>query len=116
MKITANEEYGLRCLMRLARLQERPPWLPGEPALAEGYHPFPRWSTIREVATAEGLSIPYAAKLLRLLRLAGLIESDRGGPGGYRLARPPAEVRLGAVLLALSLMLLAFNRRHALAR
>ena len=84
MKITAQEEYGLRCLLRLARVEADQPPL-----------------TIPEIAAAEGLSAPYVAKLLSVLRQAGLIESVRGRDGGYRLARPPAEVRLGAVLLAL---------------
>jgi Rrf2 family protein len=83
MKITAQEEYGLRCLLRLAR--------------AYGEQPL----TIPEVAAAENLSPPYVAKLLSVLRHEGLIESVRGRTGGYRLARDPAEIRLGAVLLAL---------------
>ncbi len=84
MKITAQEEYGLRCLLRLARVDADQPPL-----------------TIPEIAADERLSPPNVAKLLSVLRQAGLIESVRGRTGGYRLARPPAEVRLGAVLLAL---------------
>jgi Rrf2 family protein len=57
--------------------------------------------TIPEIAAGEGLSNPYAAKLLAMLRQAGLIESVRGRAGGYRLGAPPADIRLGAVLLAL---------------
>jgi Rrf2 family protein len=83
MKITAQEEYGLRCLLRLAR--------------AHGQQPL----TIPEIAAAENLSQPYVAKLLTVLRQAGLIESHRGRTGGFHLSRPPAEVRLGGVLLTL---------------
>jgi Rrf2 family protein len=83
MKITAQEEYGLRCLMRLAR--------------AHGEQPL----TIPEVAAAENLSAPYVAKLLAVLRQAGLIESVRGRTGGYHLAHDPADIRLGTVLRAL---------------
>src|SRR5262245_50775452 len=83
MKITAQEEYGLRCLLRLAGAY-------GGKTL-----------TIPEIAQAENLSQPYVAKLLGVLRQAGLIESVRGRTGGYRLALPPAQVRLGGVLLAL---------------
>jgi Rrf2 family protein len=83
MKITSQEEYGLRCLLRLARAEE------GQSL------------TIPEVAAAEGLSAPYVAKLLSVLRQAGLIESVRGRAGGYRLAAPPAEVHLGRVLRVL---------------
>ena len=83
MKITAQEEYGLRCLLRLAQ---------GEPGQS---------LTLGDVAAAEGLSVPYAAKLLSVLRQAGLIESVRGRAGGYRLARPPANIGLGSLLLVL---------------
>src|SRR3954469_5517010 len=83
MKITAQEEYGLRCLLRVA----------GAP---EEHAP-----TIPEIAAAEGLSGPYVAKLLSSLRQAGLVEGVRGRVGVYRLAKPPAEVTLGSVLLVL---------------
>src|SRR6516162_7643456 len=82
MKITAQEEYGLRCLTRLAQ--------------AEGQS-----STLPEIAAAEGLSVPYAAKLLGVLRQAGLIESVRGRSGGYRLAKSPGDIGLGSLLLTL---------------
>jgi Rrf2 family iron-sulfur cluster assembly transcriptional regulator len=82
MKITAQEEYGLRCLLRLAQAE-------GE-SLA-----------IPEIAAAEGLSGPYVAKLLSVLRQTGVIESERGRAGGYRLARPAAEIGLGTVLMSL---------------
>jgi Rrf2 family protein len=83
MKITAQEEYGLRCLLRLAQANT------GQSL------------TIPEVAAAEGMSAPYVAKLLAVLRQAGLIESARGRAGGYRLARPATEIGLGSVIAAL---------------
>lgn len=83
MKITAQEEYGLRCLLQVARAPE------GESL------------TIPEVAAAEGLSVPYVAKLLSVLRQAGMIESVRGRSGGYRLARSPEQIGLGSLLLTL---------------
>ena len=84
MKITSQEEYGLRCLLRLA--------------IAQGAtDPL----GIREIAEAEALSIPYVGKLLAVLRQAGLIESVRGRQGGYRLAAAPTEISLGSVMMAL---------------
>ncbi len=77
MKITSQEEYGLRCLLRLA-----------EAGTGKSL-------TIPEIAAAEGLSSPYVAKLLAVLRQAGLIDSVRGCQGGYRLARPPVDVTIG---------------------
>ncbi|MCS6851976.1 MAG: Rrf2 family transcriptional regulator [Gemmataceae bacterium] len=98
MKITAQEEYGLRCLLRLARAGS------GE-AL-----------TIPEIAASERLSPPYVAKILAVLRQAGLIESVRGRTGGYRLAEVPAAIRLGSVLAALGEPLFdepSYCTRHA---
>jgi Rrf2 family transcriptional regulator, iron-sulfur cluster assembly transcription factor len=73
MQLLAQEEYGLRCLLELAR----------HGAIAR---------TIHEVAAAEGLSPDYAAKLLRELRRGGLVASTRGAAGGYRLAREPGAI------------------------
>ncbi len=98
MKITAQEEYGLRCLIRLARV------------------PRGQSLTIPEIAAEEDLSVPYVAKLLTVLRQAGLIESVRGRTGGYHLRLPAAEVRLGSVLLALGEPLFeepGYCERHA---
>jgi Rrf2 family protein len=98
MKISAQEEYGLRCLMQIARK--------GDASSL----------SITEIAEAEGLSAPYAAKLLALLRQEGFIESTRGRSGGYRLRRPAAEIRLGSVMTALGEHLFAegeFCQKHA---
>jgi Rrf2 family protein len=98
MKITAQEEYGLRCLLQLARTSD------------------PLGRNIREISEAEKLSAPYVAKLLSVLRQAGLITSARGRMGGYLLARPPAEVRLGTVMRVLGEPLFeapSYCERHA---
>jgi len=77
MKLTAQEEYGLRCLIQVARRAGGPD---GEPV------------SIRSVSEAEGLSVDYAAKLLRVLRQAGLLVSTRGAAGGYTLAAEPSDI------------------------
>ncbi len=82
MKITAQEEYGLRCLLRLASAE-------------------PESLTLPEISAAEGLSVPYVAKLMAALRDAGLITSVRGRSGGYRLAKSADEIGLGSLLLML---------------
>ena len=82
MKITAQEEYGMRCLLRLAKSESGTITLP-------------------EVAAAEGLSLAYVGKLMGVLRHAGLLDSARGRSGGYRLAKPPHEIGLGSLLLVL---------------
>ncbi len=97
MKITAQEEYGLRCLVRLARSERQS-------------------ASLTEVAGAEGLSVPYVAKLMGVLRQAGLIESVRGRAGGYRLAKAPSDIGLGSLLLVLGEPLFdepGYCQRHA---
>jgi Rrf2 family protein len=84
MKVTALEEYGLRCLLQLARHA-------GSPA------PI----TVRDIAAGEGLSTAYAEKLLRILGRGGLAISVRGSRGGYRLSRPPEQVTIGDAFRAL---------------
>lgn len=83
MKLSAQEEYGLRCLLHMARLEE------GQSL------------SIPEISRAEGLSVPNVAKLMRLLRLGGFVESVRGQSGGYTLSRPASEILVGSVLDAL---------------
>ncbi|MBI4607055.1 MAG: Rrf2 family transcriptional regulator [Planctomycetes bacterium] len=98
MKFTALEEYGLRCLLRLAasELALR--------ALAPGAAPSPRGGvslTLGEIAAAEGLTQQYVGKIFRVLQRARFVESERGRKGGCRLARPPEKVIVGDVLDAL---------------
>lgn len=80
MQLLAQEEYGLRCLLQVARHQ--------------GSRPL----TIAQVAEAEGLSPEYTAKLMRALRKGQLVVSTRGAGGGYRLARPAREITPWQVL------------------
>lgn len=83
MKLSAQDEYGLRCLLRLARQPSR------------------RSLTIPEISQAEGISHHNVAKYLSVLRKQGFVESERGQRGGYALARRPEEIVVGEVLAAL---------------
>ena len=96
MRFTSQEEYGLRCLFQIAR----------DPQGA---------LTIPEIAEREALTPAYVAKLMRVLRKAGLVKSTRGQKGGYRLVSPPEQMNVGAVLAALGGRLYSqdFCERHA---
>ena len=83
MKITSQEEYGLRCLLQLARV------------------PQGQVMSVRDIAVKEGLSGAYVEKLLRILSRAGLVHSVRGLKGGYGLNRPASSTTLGEVVRAL---------------
>ena len=85
MKISAQEEYGLRCLLQLARADAQ-----GESL------------TLTQIAGLEGISVANAGKLMWILNKAGLVQSQRGTKGGYRLSRPAAEVRLNEVISVLN--------------
>lgn len=83
MKITSQEEYGLRILLRIARCKDD------------------ESMSIQALSVAEGLSQAYTAKLTRILRQAGFINSTPGNVGGYILAKPADEINVNTVLKAL---------------
>src|SRR5215210_6611969 len=83
MKISAQEEYGLRCLVQLATLGE-----------SESL-------TLNQIAEREGISVANAGKLMWLLNKAGFVSATRGTKGGYILARAASEIRLNEVIKVL---------------
>lgn len=83
MKITAQEEYGLRILIRIASCDD----VAGK--------------SIPQLSEAEGLSSHYMAKLTRILRMQGFINSTPGYKGGYVLALPANQININKVLKAL---------------
>ncbi|MBP0493107.1 Rrf2 family transcriptional regulator [Roseomonas indoligenes] len=54
--------------------------------------------TLAEVAQSQMLSPAYLEQLFGRLRRAGLVRSARGPGGGYRLARPAAEITVAEVV------------------
>lgn len=97
MKLSAQEEYGLRCLLRIG---------------AEGDGGS---LTIPEISRAEGISPEYVAKLMRILRRGGLVTSARGATGGYTLSRSVGQITAGEALTVLGGRLFEpdFCERHA---
>ena len=83
MKLSAQEEYGLRCLLRVA-------------SASEGGS-----VTIPAIAEAEALSIAYVGKLMSVLRQSQFVQSVRGQAGGYVLSRPPEKIAVAEVLASL---------------
>ena len=57
--------------------------------------------SIPQLTEAEGLGSHYVAKLTRILRLEGFINSTPGYKGGYVLARPAKAIGMNDVLKAL---------------
>ncbi len=84
MKFSAQEEYGIRCLQNIGNAWKKN-----------------KTVTITDISSSEGISQHNTAKLLRILRIAGIIESERGQSGGYSLTRPPEEIYIKDVLAVL---------------
>ena len=83
MKISAQLDYACRVLAELGRLH-------GSGAPARGEH----------LAEVEAVPPPFLAQILQKLRHGGLIVSRRGVQGGYALARPPGEISVLDILIA----------------
>ena len=54
-----------------------------------------------QIAARQNISDPYLDQLLTALRKAGLVHSVRGPSGGHALTRPPREITLAEIVVAL---------------
>lgn len=79
MKLTRHTDYALRVLLHLAAV--------------EGGR-----SSISEIATTHALSRNHLMKIIHQLGLGGFIKTLRGRGGGFILARPATDIRLGDVV------------------
>ncbi len=79
--IPAKVDYGMRALLELA--------------CADGP------ATGESLARAQGLPVKFLAAILNDLRRAGLVSSQRGLDGGYRLGRPADRITVADVMRAL---------------
>jgi len=81
--LTNKGKYGLKAMVHLAGIE------PG--ALAQ----------VADIAEANAISKKFLDHILTELRHAGLVFSKKGRGGGYALARPAHEIRVGAIVRAL---------------
>jgi len=89
MLFSTKAEYGVRLMVELGRRTGD-----GGPELSEPV-------SLTAVAEAEALPLSYLEHLVAKLRQAGLVTSVRGAHGGYRLAKPAAEIAMLDVVQAL---------------
>jgi Rrf2 family transcriptional regulator, iron-sulfur cluster assembly transcription factor len=82
MKLTTRGHYSVKAMLDLS--------------LQPDYGP----ASVNAISTRQSLPAPYLEKLLIELRRAGLVRSIRGSQGGYKLAKKPSKISLGAILAA----------------
>ena len=83
MRISAKGEYAIKAMLDLALCDD------GE-----------RLQPIQDIARRQGIPQRYLEQVLLGLKRAGFLHSRRGSAGGYRLAKPPAQITAGALLRA----------------
>lgn len=83
MKFSTKIEYGLVCLVYMARSTELNP------------------VTVKEIVTKEQFAPAFTEKILQKLRQAGIVVSRQGNQGGYVLARSPSEITMKHIVEAL---------------
>jgi Rrf2 family protein len=83
LQVSQRTHYGLRAMTELAKAYGRGP------------------RSLAWIAETQHLPAGYLEQLAIPLRRAGLIEGMRGAHGGYQLARPPSQVRVGEIVRAL---------------
>jgi len=81
--LTKKGKYGLKAMVHLAGR------LPGEATL------------VTEIATENKIPKKFLDTILGELRNAGFVNSKKGKGGGYTLARPAHEIRVGHIVRVL---------------
>ena len=83
MKLSNKGRYGVRALFDIA------------------FHNDGRPTQIKDIAAREAIPARFLEQIFQDLKKAGLVGAKRGPRGGYHLARPAREIRLGDVVRAL---------------
>ena len=82
MRISTKGRYGTMAMLDLALHYGQGPVL------------------VKDIARRQNVSDRYLEHLLILLKVAGMVRSARGTRGGFTLARPPSQIRLGEIIRA----------------
>ena len=76
MKFSTKSRYALRLMAELAR------YAPGTTV------------SLKEISERQNLSLKYLEQIVTPLARVGLVKSERGSQGGYRLTKAPADYTL----------------------
>jgi Rrf2 family protein len=79
LKLTKKADYGLIALCHLSRLGTKGP-------------ANPRAASAKDIADLYRIPLPLLSKVLQTLVRHGILNSEQGAAGGYRLARDPREI------------------------
>ena len=82
MKLSTRGRYSTRLMLELSLRYDTGPVL------------------LKDISSAQDISLKYLGQLIIPLKVAGLIKSTRGSHGGYFLSRPPEKIRLIEILTA----------------
>jgi len=83
MRISAKADYAVRAAVELAAATDDE-----RPVKAE------------RIATAQDIPLNFLENILGELRHAGVVRSHRGAEGGFRLAKPAAEITIADIIRA----------------
>lgn len=83
MRISTRTRYGMRAILELAYAYKAGPL------------------QIKLIAQRQNISNKYLEQLVAIIKSAGIVRSIRGPHGGYLLARPPEEIKLSEIFMAL---------------
>jgi Rrf2 family protein len=83
MKISTKGRYALRLMLDLAQ------------------HNTGEYISLKDISGRQDITVKYLEQIVTSLTRAGFLRSQRGNNGGYRLARNPAEYKVGEILRAM---------------
>ena len=83
MKLSNKGRYGVRAIFDIA------------------FHNHGKATQIKEIAERQAIPPRFLEQIFQDLKRAGLVSSKRGPRGGYHLALPPSEIRIGDIVRAL---------------
>ena len=83
MKLSNKGRYGVRAIFDIA------------------FHNHGKATQIKEIAERQAIPPRFLEQIFQDLKRAGLVSSKRGPRGGYQLAIPPSDIRLGDIVRAL---------------
>lgn len=83
MRLSNKGRYGVRALFDIA------------------FHNDGRPTQVKDIAEREAIPARFLEQIFQDLKRAGLVSAKRGPRGGYYLAKPALEIRLGDIIRAL---------------